>query len=273
MKHIMVFCPTRLKGFDVTYNSIKRQKLNDDVKIIMCVADEYGKERGNDLGDLFNEIGVEYVSFTLAKITGYERNLAACYNKALDFARYMEVDGVVSLQDYIWVPEDGIQKFVDVSDSIEEKHLLTGICHISADPDPSIVADLDGNFTIFEEPYDGEPQEIFWEDVRKQNAERRIPAGEHVTETYPVEWEANWAYIPKEALYDPELKYDEAFDKFVAYENQDYSFKAVENGYKIILDTQNEVKSLPHKKYWPEVEKHEAALTDHNREIIRERYE
>lgn len=272
MKHVLVFVPTRLKGFDVTYFSILRQKLNG-VKLIMCVADEYVQDRAEELADKFERAGIEYVTFRMSKNPGYERNLAASYKQALQFAREMDVDGVVSLQDYIYVPEDGIQKFVDVSEALDEKHLLTGICHISADPLPDKVVDPENNFTIFEHPYNGEPEEIHWEDVRKPNAERHLSNGEHITVTHPVEWEANWAYIPKEALNDPELDYDEIFDRYVAYENQDYAYKAQELGYKIYLDTTNEVKSLPHKQYWAEVEKHEAPLTEYNRQIIMERYE
>lgn len=268
----MVFIPTRLKGFDVTYFSLVRQKC-PGINLIACTADEHVESRGAMLADKFERAGINYVTFKMSHNPGYERNLAASYKQAMQFAREIGVDGFVSLQDYIWVPEDGIAKFVEVSDKIEDPHILTGICHITSDPDPSRVVDIEDDFTIFAEPYSQEPQEIAWYDVRKENAEARLEEGVHVTETFPVEWEANWAYIPKEALYDEDLEYDEIFDKWVAYENQDYAFQAVNKGYKVILDTENEVKSLPHKKYWHELESYEAPLTLHNKEIIEERYE
>lgn len=264
-RYIMVFCPTRSPGFDVTFNSIKRQKLNDDIKLVMCVADEYAPERGNDLAEKFEEIGVDYVSFKMSKQKGYKRNLAASYKQAMEFARTIDADGFVTLQDYIWIPEDGIQRFIDVSDNLEDPyHLLTGICHISGDPEPDLVVDHDNMFSIFEEPYDDKPSTFWWEDVRLVN--NGGPG--QIKPTFPVEWEANWAYIPRKALYDQRLVYDEDFDKYVAYENQDYAMQATERGYEVIIDTDNIAISLPHKQYWPAEEEHEAPLTQYNKNLL-----
>lgn len=267
-RYIMVFCPTRSPGFDVTYYSLKRQVVDDDIKIVMCVADEYAPQRGNDLAKRFEKMGIDYISFKMSKQIGYERNLAACYKQAMQFAREINAYGFVTLQDYIWIPSNGVQRFVDISDSIGTPHLLTGICHISNEPEPEEVVNEDDMFSIFAKPYRSKPESFWWEDVRLVN---NGGPGQVVT-THPVEWEANWAYIPKEALYDERLEYDETFDKYVAYENQDYAMQAVNNGYEVYIDTDNFAISLPHKQYWPEEEKHEASLTHFNEKIIRERY-
>jgi GT2 family glycosyltransferase len=238
----------------------------------MCVADELGTERGEKLADKFQEIGIEYISFKMSKKTGDERNLAASYNQALRFAREMDCDGFVSLQDYIWIPEDGIQRFIDASEKIDDPHILTGICHITEDPTPDKVVDVENYFSIFAEPYDEEPTTIKWEDVRKVNNEKFTADPEALLSTSPVEWEANWAYIPREALHDTRLRYDEDFDRYVAYENQDYAYRALELGYFTMIDTHNIAKSLPHKAYWPEQEAHEGPLTEFNRQLIEEKY-
>lgn len=269
-RYIMVFCPTRYPGFDVTYHSLKRQVVNDDIKLVLCVADEFAPLRGNDLAEKFEDIGIDYVSFKMSKQKGYKRNLAASYKQAMEFARTIDADGFVTLQDYIWIPEDGIQRFIDVSDSLENPyHLLTGICHISSDPEPDLVVNPDDYFSIFEEPYDGKPEAFWWTDVRLAN--NGGPG--QIKQTFPVEWEANWGYIPRKALYDKRLVYDEDFDKYVAYENQDYAMQATERGYEVIIDTDNVSISLPHKQYWPSDEEEEAPLTLYNQNLLQVKHD
>jgi hypothetical protein len=115
-------------------------------------------------------------------------------------------------------------------------------------------------YTIFKEPYVNRPQKLSWLDVRyNSDSTYRYNASN------PVEWETNWACIPRTALYDERLKFDETFDKAVAYENQDYAYQAEKLGYRILIDYYNDTISLPHKRYFAAEWEEEKPLTDVNR--------
>lgn len=261
---VSIFTPTRLPGIDVTHSSILRQEFKQDTEINWIISDQLYDKRVEEIEEKLKKWPYEYYHFTLPIRDGNKRNLAESYNEAIRIARDWDSDIFVSLQDYIYVPCDGLQKFIDVHNGVDAPYLLTGICHISSDPVEEKIWDLNGAFTIFKEPYTSMPKRIHWHDVRK--GEDRIQNG--IYQTFPTEWEANWSMVGKQALYDKELMFDEKFDKFIAYENQDYALNASSRGYKVLLDPNNEVISLPHKKYFPHIEKSEAPLTSFNRDYL-----
>lgn len=271
MYKCVIFTPTRLPGIDVTLESLKRQKVNNDTEILWIVADELVETRS--LPKLPSRI--LYHAWREPKREGYERNLAASYNRAILEARDYNADCLITLQDYIWVPEDGVRRFIEVTKYLDDKnikHILTGICHIADEPKIAPNWDLDNPDSIFPDASyaKDKPQKLWWEDVRKVN---NANDETNLVSVSPVEWEANWGLISREALHDERLMYDEDFDKYVAYENQDYSFKANNLGYQTIVDIDNEVISFPHKQYWPEQEAHEAPLTERNRLLLKDKYE
>ncbi len=271
---VVVFTPSQRPGFDVTHASLRRQET--DAEIYWAFSDELYHDRVEVVRNLVAQDKMsgkikDYVHFNITKLEGYKRNLASGYNRAMDYARAWDADLFISLQDYIYVPPTGIQQFVDMYKDIEVerdvKALYTGITSISGDPEPETVHDPGGNYTIFKEPYHKRPTTIDWMDVRYSHEEQGC-----YKETNPVEWETNWACIPRSALYDPNLRYDEEFDKYVAYENQDYAFQAANQGYRIMIDMNNHAISLPHKKYFAESWAEEEPMTQKNRELVERKW-
>lgn len=267
-----IFTPTQRPGIDITFYSLLRQKT--EAKIHWFVLDELLDTRWNHkecevaLSILSkNDIGV--TRFHLVKKKDHVRNLAAGYNQAIEFARMWDADVLISLQDYIWVPEDGVQKWVDMYQAIDHtdkyKAVYTGICSITSDPEASKIVNPDGPFTIFETPYDDKPNNIEWLDVRYKSDHRfaSIPQ---------IEYETNWSCIPRSSLYNEDLFYDEEFDKAVAYENQDYAYKARDLGIDSLINMKNQVLSLPHKKYFAESWAYEQPLTNTNRELCESKW-
>lgn len=266
MTRFCVFTPTRLPGIDVSLASIERQILDPGDEVLWVIADEIDREfHANNSQVITKRICVPWD-------VGNPRNLARAYNYGIREARDWGADIFVSMQDYIWAPENGLQLFAQVDRAMTNigtsKTLLTGYCDISADPSPDLITNPGGWITIFDEPYEDQPQDIAWYDSRRENKK----GAEEICQIPALEWETNWAAISKVALYDEELFYDEEFDAAVAYENQAFSYLAKQKGYIILLDQRNEAISLPHKRYFSQWEKEEAPLTHINRKLTEDRY-
>ncbi len=265
-----IFTPTARPGIDITAFSVARQEA--DTEILWIVCDQLFAERAQLFQQVVKPIvGCETQHFYLPKEEGEVRNVSSAYNEAIRRARDWDADLFVSLQDYIYVPPDGLQKFVDMYKKVDVGNqfpaIYTGICSITEDPDDEEVHDLGGLFSIFNEPFDKRPETIEWIDVRYRTNEK---ADYHYC--IEIEYETNWSAIPRTALYDEKLFYDESYNEGVAYENQDYAYRAVANGYNLLLDMQNQVLSLPHKRYFSEEWATEKPLTDVNRLRTEERW-
>lgn len=262
---IAIFTPTRLwGGLDVTYSGLLRQNRED---LLWLIADEYFWERRDTVERLNLEAPFNIFHFSVHKFEGAVRNLAAAYNAGLELSRSTGCDLFISLQDYIWIPDDGVERFERMADALPDQ-LLTGLTSIAADPPKEKVVDREGHYTIFAEPYTDKPQEIDWVDVRQYHQ----PDG--YMRRNPIEWETNWAAVPKVVLENREILFDEELDRGggIAYENQAYAYKAEDFGCGVWIDMDNHAISLPHKKYYKEIEDFEAPLADINRKLVEERY-
>lgn len=268
---VSIFTPTQRPGIDVTAFSIARQKCDAEIQWIVC--DELYAERSHLFQQVVKPIvGCETKHFYIAKKGDNTRNLARAYNVAMDYARDWNADLFISLQDYIYISEDGIQKWIDMYKKVECKNkflaIYSGICSISEDPYDDQIHDTGGLFTIFKEPYNKRPQEIEWMDVRY----RLDTASEYHYCPTPIEYETNWSCIPANALYNDRLFFDEKFDEGEAYENQDYAYLAKSLGYGMLLDMNNQALSLPHKRYFAHEWAREKPLTEVNRKLTEDKW-
>lgn len=240
---VVVFSPTyRPGGLDILEASLMRQSYRD---FVWLVSDQKFLERKDTWAEIIRRVDFPVMFVNRAVREGNKRNLAEMYNVA---AEYVVSDGftmLISLQDYIYLPEDGIQRFLNENVMFPDS-LLTGVTHISRDPFPNKVVDPEGHYTIFAEPYTDKPKRMSWEDVR---ATELYVVG---SSTLPVEqthWEANWAAVPRKVL-DAGVRWDEQYDKGIAYENMDFAMQAKEKGFDVVLDKNNVAISLPHKDYF-----------------------
>jgi hypothetical protein len=242
--NIAVFTPTmRPGGLDVLEGTLARQTVRPQMWI---VCDE--RNRSQVLGDISDRVDVPLVEMIPPeKQTGNMRNLAAAYNEAAEIALEWGMDVFVSLQDYIWAPPDGLERFAHVHSNVEQKALVTGLTSIAAEP--SVVHDLEGDYTIFAEPYFDKPTDIEWWDVREDQIYHRPDSGNPVGRVMPDHWEANWASIDMR-LIDEGIRWDESYDKGVAYENMDFARRADAYGAYVLMDMDNHAISLPHKDYF-----------------------
>jgi len=191
------------------------------------------------------------------------RNLAAAYNQAAQRAIEIGANYLVSLQDYIWVPHDGLEMFLEVHDVVP-KALVTGLTSHSEKPTKDDIANIKGAYTIFKEPLTSKPEGISWHDVREADLypEENIKT----IKCKPDHWEANWASIDMEVIRDG-LRWDEDYDIGVAYENMDFAFRAFKAGATCVLDKRNHAISLPHRTYF---EGEEEEIKEHSNRIMYE---
>ncbi len=267
---VAVLTASNKPGCDVTLESLKRQ---DHPGIIWVFADNLYELRAPLIQVLTEKADIPTYHFKPPAIKpGYRRNLAAAYNEALRWCRNEEVDLMISLQDYIWIPPDGVSRFVAMAEKFPNC-LLTGICSISLDPEADAVVDPEGLYTIFGAPYTDAPDFIDWEDSR---AAENYRGQSGYVESNPIEWENNFSAIPK-TIIDSGIDFDEDFDKGVAYENQGFAFACRERlGTNVILDLDNRAISLPHKRYPfglnTPTEVEDLPFNDQNRILIEEKF-
>jgi GT2 family glycosyltransferase len=241
---LAVFTPTyRPGGLDVLEASLTRQTFKD---FVWVVSDQRFLERKETWAKILQRIDFPAVFVNRGIAEGNKRNLCAMYNAA---AEYVVDDGfemLVSLQDYIYVPEDGLEKFITVHKKYPND-LLTGVTHISRDPFPNKVVDPTGDYTIFENPYTDKPKRFSWQDIRVTEL---YVVGDDVLPVETGHWEANWAAVPSSILKQG-VRWDEEYDRGIAYENMDFAQRAREQtGAKVMLDKTNVAISLPHKDYF-----------------------
>ena len=245
---ILVFTPTNKPGIDITLLTLARQTLAQNITWV--ISDEYYEQRKElwsevkKLGWLWNVF-----AFQTPRLTDEGAYLSSSYNKALEIGRMLEVDLFISLQDYIWVLKDGVEKFWNRSIA-EPKAILTGLTSISGRP--LLKEKNSGPFEISTYSIFGRKikqgkmnlskevncniDQMHWIDCRTQ---RFGIEGGPIVEVHPIEWEMNWSAIPREILKNENVNFDTRYDKGIAYENQDYAAQCQVAGYKVLLDKDN----------------------------------
>jgi hypothetical protein len=240
---IAVCVPTyRPGGIDIIGASLNRQTVKPD---LVFIADTLHRDKSWAL-ELIDFKKIWYINWIIKPEN--KRNLCASYNIAARQSLKEQCDLFISLQDYIYLPRNGIERFVKIHEA-NPNDLITGLTHISKDPEVDKIKDLEGSYTIFEQPFFDKPKEISWTDVRSEmyNVENydilNVPA-DH--------WEANWAATPVDKFRQG-IFWDEDYDAGIAYENIKFARECVEKtNCRVLLDLRNEAISLPHKEYWPE---------------------
>lgn len=220
-----------------------RQTFKD---FIWIVSDQKFLNRYVTWGEIESRVDFPIFWINQGVEEGNKRNLCAVYNIAADYVVNEGIDMLISLQDYIYLPEDGLQRFIDAEHEFGP-NLYTGVTHISRDPFPNKVVKPEGSYTIFSEPYYDKPKHLSWTDVRVSD----IYVGlEDILEVETGHWEANWAAISRYIL-EQGVRWDENYDKGIAYENMDFAQQAKQKlNSKVILDKKNIAISLPHKDYF-----------------------
>lgn len=223
MPRVSVIMPTaRYGGLDVLEHSILHQTYRD---FEVLVVDELHRR------DIIESLGWIYVE-PPPKKPGMWWNLDASLNKAISQA---SGNIIVQLNDYVYVPPDGIQKFVDRFKQ-EDKALISGVSDQFLAPPFDDPHGLKSVWNSWPGPPSGE--KVF-SDPRKDSNYRGFYL------TIPLLFEGNWCAYPRQAWIDIG-GYDEAFDIGWGYDNVEFAERATFHGYHVFMDTENEVFCYSH---------------------------
>ncbi len=227
MKVSVLTVTNRYGGIDIAVAGLVRQAVRDFEWVLV---DALFGERWAEVAEYAGEAKIA-MTHLADPPKQHINNLASALNVGLAHCRG---DYVVLLQDYIWIPRHGLQRFLDMQ-AVHGPALITGVGNIGA----AISAQNEsGLITIYGEPYDGPPPGLSWADPRK-SWER----GVHPCE--PVAWEQNWACLPRSVA--GELGgFDEEYDHGWAWEHVELAERARLAGYPVLIDMENEVKGFRH---------------------------
>jgi len=243
---VVVAVPTnRYGGLDILFSSLKRQTYPS----LLVMADELRAQRLH----IYEEHGfIEKTVFVENEVqSGNKRALAQAYNNMADFAVDFEFDLMVSLQDYIWIPDNGVEMFVEDYLNYPDS-LITGLVSLSEAPGEDEIEDECAYYSIFKTPLIDKPEGISWHDVRDTAL---YPGEPDIRACDAGHWEANWAAIPV-SLLTKGIRWDLDYDRGIAYENVDFAKRCERDyGTSCVLDKRNHAYGVPHRKIWPKEEK------------------
>jgi GT2 family glycosyltransferase len=236
MPKVSIIYPTaRFGGLDILEYSLLHQTFQD---FEVLVVDELRRK------EIIDSLGWIYVEPPPKKPSMWW-NLDSSLNTAI---RQSKGEIIIQINDYVYVPPDGIQKFLD-RHSQEPKALISGVSdqYLAYSPDNPT-----GLFSIWNShPMIPQGEKVF-SDPRKESTNK----GFYIT--IPLLFEGNWCAYPKQAWIDIG-GYDEAFDIGWGYDNVEFAERATFYGYHVFLDTENEVYCYSHINLFDEQKRRDLA--------------
>lgn len=209
MKLSVVYVTNRPGGMDILLDNLNRQTFKD---FELILADELYKERKTEVELLFAKYPVKHFK-PREKQEGDVWNLNKAYNDALD---KVEGELVVFLQDYIWIPANGLERFWDIYE-LYPNAPVTGCGHKAQKSNgikrPAGISEVDD----------------------RVNGEKRLVESDW---TY---YELNWASCPTKYL----VRFDETMDTYYGGENQVFALQVFKKCGIIYLDRLNECVGHP----------------------------
>lgn len=239
-KITVITATARYGGIDIWKESLQRQSFTNFDAILI---DELWSHRFKEV--LKFKEGDERLRYlpTPKKEEGKFWNLSKSLNSALSWSKG---ELVVFLQDYIWLPDDGLAKFWEKYKQ-EGKCLISGVGNKSAEP--SEAAEPKGLVSIFNGPVP-KPTGVWFTDPRIKGR------GFHICN--PIEWEGNWACAPM-SIIEEIGGFDEDFDAGWGYDNVNFAERAQLAGYHCWLDEDNQCLGYSHELLFKEHEYKEQA--------------
>lgn len=235
VKVSVITITNRPGGIDMAWASLRKQTFQDFEWILV---DELFERRAIEVVEYVASPRLYYMQ-AVQKDPEKAWNLSACYNFALLNARGKIV---VSLQDYIWIPGDGLQRFVTAIEEMGEV-FITGVGHKAERPGKEDIVDPDGPVTIFGKPFEGRPEGI-------KERDGRIDGGTGIVETNYSFFELNWSAFPMRVA-EEIGGFDEEMDRVYGGENINFALRAHLAGHRIFMDKSNECVGIHHQSIFP----------------------
>ena len=208
------------------------------------VVDDFGTDRKKTMDKYCQKWGIEgrYIKQERKKHRKY--SLAQANNKGWQDGGEL----IVYLQDFIIMPIDGIERLVDIY-----RHNTDALI---APTDLLYKPRIKPN-TESEDWFDGEIDIIgdyIWKNARNKNIGIR-------ESNNPYEFEMNYSAVPKKIIQALNGWY-EFFDDALGYDNTEFAFRAMDLGYRLIVDDTNQCIALDH---WEPLKENKKETGGHDR--------
>jgi hypothetical protein len=232
---ISVITVTRRPGsIDVTWGGLRRQTFTS-FEWILC--DELFDRRHEEVAAYVDDERLRHIRAPAHP--GALWNLHKSYNEAL---RQCRGTFVVSLQDYIWIPDDGLRRVWEAYRHLGARALVSGTAALYELPVD--IHDPLGKISVFGQPWEGRPTVMTRSDHRA--------GGRHRFEEKPFwMWELNWGGAPLDTFYELGGFPEEHDDLFYSCDNATIAGCAAGLGHRIFLDNHNECRLLDHGGVFP----------------------
>lgn len=237
-----MYVTKRLGGFDILLESMLRQTFRD---FELVIVDELYDPRARVLRAHLLLAPVDFPVVHLP-VVPYDQPRYGSLCRA-DNIGYANCRGelVVVLQDYTYVPAEGLQKFWDAYQATQGKALITGYS-LRVEGHPVVTLKPHERFmlSMYDHWCDHEPPGAVV-------APNTLPIPETLLGSITSEaWETNWAAVPREVV-DKLGGVDEDYDHGPAsYDNQNISQRAAFLGYFTTLDSTNRALAANHYRYF-----------------------
>ena len=237
MKVSVLYISNRFGGLDILKSSLDRQTFKD---FELVFIDGLYDKRKHEVAEYFKESN--YPVRHLPEPKKPEGAIMALTFAINEGFRNCSGELLVLLQDFIYVPSTGIEKYFKIHQE-KPKAFITGISHQYYYPSKEDIVYPEGLITLFDKDYTKKPDILCWTDPRAAH-------GNLIRDSHPIEWETNWAACPMSAI-----KHLGGVDESYAYngfnfDNVNLSQRAAFLGYEFVLDPSNEVWCFRHDNWW-----------------------
>lgn len=233
MTKISIVYPTYRPGsFDILLDSLKRQTF-DDFELI--IVDDYPTDRSDLVKPIFEDEGIDVKFFGRSKEkciknTGY--NLMNAWNTGV-----MASIGEICLMicDYLWIPPEGLQKFIDGFDKLGDRCCISGIGRYW-DHKEGLEIDLSNEqFSVFKDEWNGSPADNGWT---------------HPSDWIPEKFELFYAAVPYD-LFVETNGFQECYDATSNLVIDPFIQQVEDVGWDLHVDKNNRCELIEHRNWKP----------------------
>lgn len=257
---VSIVCNTIRPGvFRILRETIEAQTYKN---LELIVVDGRYEERKDEVAEYMKDFKYPFLHLPDPErdTTKYPYGLYHADNAALSAVRG---DLVVFLQDFIIMPEDGVQKFVDLY-KVHPDKIYTGVDtrNKSERGGTVIMADaLPRTIDIFQ----GQDYEVKEEEFKSPRI--RVGKAKRLSNN-PFEWELNYAAAPTHIMKEMG-GWDQDWDKAFGYDNTVFALRFLYEGGLLIVDETNQATALSHWQIFGDDDKegvpHRSKKTNDNR--------
>lgn len=234
----VVTVTNRPGSIDITWPTLLRQSFQD-FEWVLC--DELYDWRRHEVATYVGDGRLRHVRAPV--VDGDLWNLNKSYNEAL---RHCRGQLVVSLQDYIWIAADGLERFWALFQAHGPRVFMSGVGNGYAPPP---VHDHGGKISAFGPAFS--PEAHVGGSPLRTGVDCRFNGVLDVEAAGPRSWELNWAGAPLDGLYDVGGFPEQHDGQFVSCDNLSVAHAAHSRGYEFLLDKTNECHLFDHRPLFP----------------------